>query len=95
VINRSNSRGVNPGFGNILSDDTELGRVAALHLMATGRKVFLALGQEGAVFSRERLLGFTGGIEQAWEQLMQGEPPTLELTRPISFGGNLSTARFP
>lgn len=58
VVNLANSLGPIPGMGNVLSDDTEVGRMAARHLISRGYTRFLGLGSRKCQYSVERLAGF-------------------------------------
>lgn len=63
-VNLSNLHGPIPGMGNVLSDDTEVGRMAARHLLSRGYRHFLGLGARGTCYSRERLSGFQEVLSQ-------------------------------
>lgn len=65
VINLSNGNGRLEGVGNLLSDDREVGRSAARHLLSRGHQVLLGIGQSGRQWSADRLRGFAGEGERA------------------------------
>lgn len=58
AVNLANTRGPVPHLGNVLSDDREVGRMAARHLLSRGYQHFLGLGTHGITYSVERLSGF-------------------------------------
>lgn len=58
TLNLSNSHGIEPEMGNLLSDDREVGRMAARHLMDRGHKSFLVVWYEGRSPHDERAEGF-------------------------------------
>ena len=68
AINLSNTRGPCEGVGNILSDDLEVGRAAARHLLSRGHRCLVGVGLAGKKWSEIRLNGFVeegraGGAE--------------------------------
>jgi len=65
VVNVANTHGPWPGLANILSDDLEVGRQAARHLLGLGHRNFLGIGQTDRVFSTERLRGFEQTVRAA------------------------------
>lgn len=58
VVNLSNTGGDWEGLANVLSDDLDVGRVAARHLLGRGFRSVIAVGLESRVFSTERAGGF-------------------------------------
>lgn len=65
AINFSNRAGPLQGVGNFLSDDDEIGRLGAEHLIARGYRHFLAVAQgEGGRHGGERLEGFRRRVQK-------------------------------
>ena len=62
VVNVSNTSGIRPGVGNLLSDDKAVGRMAAEFFHRKGVRDLLVLGIAGRVVHEER---FTSAIEHA------------------------------
>jgi LacI family transcriptional regulator len=58
VINCSNSQGPIAGLGNFISDDREVGRLAARHLIAKGFRNFMLISHAEGVTHEERGRGF-------------------------------------
>lgn len=69
LVNVSNLHGPVAGMANVLSDDEAVGRMAAEHLLSKGYRHFLAVGEAGPRWSRERLKGFIGAIQEAGETI--------------------------
>lgn len=64
MVNFSNGKGPVPGMANVLSDDEAVGRLAAAHLREKGFHHFLAVGEKGMNWSRERLRGFIAPLQK-------------------------------
>lgn len=58
VVNTSNSHGPVEGFANALSDDLEVGRMAAEHLWGCGYRRFLIIAFKGFDYAEQRQSGF-------------------------------------
>lgn len=65
LVNVSNLRGPVPEMANVLNDDEATGRMAAAHLLEKGYRSFIAVGQAGPQWSRERMKGFLGEVQAA------------------------------
>ena len=62
VVNVSNTSGIRPGVGNLLSDDAAVGRMATEFFQRKGIRDLLVLGIAGRVVHEER---FTSAVEHA------------------------------
>ena len=65
TVNLSNLLGPLPEMGNLLSDDREVGRMAARHLLKQGHRSFLTVWYEGRHPHHERALGFMEVIQDS------------------------------
>ena len=65
VINLSNSDGPVQDMGNLLSDDREVGHMAARHLIDRGHRSFLAVWYAGRTPHQQRGEGFVEAIREA------------------------------
>ncbi|MCC5842624.1 MAG: helix-turn-helix domain-containing protein [Verrucomicrobia bacterium] len=81
AVNLSNTPGAIPGMGNVLSDDVEVGRMAARHLQERGGTRFLGLGASRTQYSRERLAGFQAQLR---EKGLDCQTRELESHKPYS-----------
>ncbi len=64
AINFSNRAGPQQGVGNYLSDDCDVGRVGAEHLIARGYRHFLAVAQGEGAHGADRLEGFRKRVQK-------------------------------
>ncbi|MCC5849759.1 MAG: helix-turn-helix domain-containing protein [Verrucomicrobia bacterium] len=64
AINCSNSNGPVSGMGNFLSDDYEVGRLAARHLIAKGFREFMVISYTNGITNQERREGFEEEIRK-------------------------------
>lgn len=78
VINLSNAMGPLRQFGNLLSDDFALGRLAARHLIERGRRVLFGLGLADKVFSHDRLEGFIAEAKKEGVEVFLQDQPDME-----------------
>lgn len=62
TLNFSNRQGPIQGLGNFLSDDREIGRVAAEHLLHRGYRHFILVGETGMIYSEERMDAFRARV---------------------------------
>lgn len=65
LLNLSNRAGPLPGAGNLLSDDREVGRMAARFLLQKGFTHFLTLTQSDVTVHRERAESFEDEVREA------------------------------
>lgn len=75
VINLSSGQGPLPGFGNLLNDDREIGRVAARHLLENGYSEYLALDREGLLHFARRAQGFREVLDKENLPVRQEQVP--------------------
>ncbi|MCH8511619.1 MAG: helix-turn-helix domain-containing protein [Kiritimatiellae bacterium] len=64
TLNLSNNRGSVEGLGNFISDDREVGRMAAEHLLKRGYRFFLLVGETKKVYSEDRIDAFRDRVAQ-------------------------------
>lgn len=83
VINVGNAFGPAQKMGNLISDDTQVGEMAARHLLDRHYRILLSVAQPGTVHSQERQAGFrriakAGGarvVEMDLPQQIPGQDP--------------------